>query len=79
MSSSPSPDFVGDVAQLVPFLRGPFIAISGGNDCGPRGMPRLVRLVGINEGSMVDPVCLSNVDMSAKLVPLPSEVQISPG
>jgi hypothetical protein len=79
---SPPPtalDFAGDVAMFVPLLPGPSIAISGGNDCRPGGMPRLVRQVGINKGFVADPICLSNVDMRAKLVPLPTEVKISPG
>jgi hypothetical protein len=60
----PSLYFASDVAELVPFLLGPFIAIFGGNDCRLRGMPRLVRQVGINEDFVTDPLCLSNVDMS---------------
>jgi hypothetical protein len=39
----------------------------------------LVQQVGPNEGTVTDSVCLRNVDLRAKLVPITSDAKIVPG
>jgi hypothetical protein len=78
--SLPAPsDFASDAAELVPLLPRLSNLNSGGNGCRSGGMPCSDQQVGPNEGTVTDSVCLRNVDLRAKLVPITSDAKIVPG
>jgi hypothetical protein len=66
-------DFVGEKAELIPLLPGLSNLYSGGNVCRFGGLHRLVRQVSRIEITVIDSICMRNVDLRAKLIPIKLE------